>query len=103
MRVTRRVLPGTINKIAATFESYWNSSEFEYYSEDQKEQLARVLKVKKYFDANNAEVYTVDIASYSYQQEILDKLEAEGAVQSYTRNLGGRHRYRQDGDLRSRL
>ena len=87
MKVTRRDLPETIDKIAATFESYWNSSEFEYYSEDQKERLARALKAEKYFDANNAEVYTMDIAPYSYQQEILDKLEAERAVRGYTRNL----------------
>ncbi len=87
MKVTRRDLPETIDKIAATFESYWNSSEFEYYSEDQKERLARALKAEKYFDANNAEVYTMDITPYSYQQEILDKLEAERSVRGYTRNL----------------
>ena len=75
VKVTRRDLPETIDKIAATFESYWNSSEFEYYSEGQKERLARALKAEKYFDANNAEVYTMDIAPYSYQQEILDKLD----------------------------
>lgn len=36
---------------------------------------------------NNDEVYTMDIAPYSYQQEILDKLEAERTVRGYTRNL----------------
>ena len=87
VKVTRRDLPETIDKIAATFESYWNSNEFEYYSEDQKERLARALKAEKYFDANNTEVYTMDIAPYSYQQEILDKLEAERTVRGYTRNL----------------
>lgn len=87
VKVTRRDLPETIDKIAATFESYWNSIEFEYYSEDQKERLARALKAEKYFDANNAEVYTMDITPYSYQQEILDKLEAERTVRGYTRNL----------------
>ena len=87
VKVTRRDLPETIDKIAATFESYWNSNEFEYYSEDQNERLARALKAEKYFDVNNAEVYTMDIAPYSYQQEILDKLEAERAVRGYTRNL----------------
>ena len=46
VKVTRRDLPETIDKIAATFESYWNSSEFEYYSEDQKERLARALKAE---------------------------------------------------------
>jgi len=32
VKVTRKDLPETIDKIAATFESYWNSSEFEFYA-----------------------------------------------------------------------
>ena len=87
VKVTRKDLPETINKIAATFESYWNSNEFEYYSEDQKERLARALKAEKYFDSNNTALYTMDITPYSYQQEILDRLEAERTVRGYTRNL----------------
>lgn len=87
VKVTRRDLPETIDKIAATFESYWNASEFEYYSESQKERLARALKAEKYIDSNNAAIYTMDITPYSYQQEILDKLEAERTIRGYTRNL----------------
>ena len=86
-KVTRRDLPETIDKIAATFEYYWNDREFEYYAEDQRERLARALKAEKYFDTNNAEVYTMDINPYSYQQEILDRLEAERTIRGYTRNL----------------
>ena len=97
VKVTRRDLPETIDKIAATFESYWNSSEFEYYSEDQKERLARALKAEKYFDANNDEVYTMDIAPYSYQQEILDKLEAERTVRGYLRPQGLLHTAGEEG------
>ena len=87
VKVTMKDLPETIDKIAATFESYWNSNEFEYYDEGQCERLARALKAEKYFDTNNAEFYTMDIASYSYRQEILDKLQAEREVRRYTRNL----------------
>ena len=87
VKVTKKDLPETIDKIAATFESYWNSNEFEYYSEDQKERLARALNAEKYFGSNNTEVYTMDITPYSYQQEILDKLEAERKVRGYNRNL----------------
>lgn len=87
VKVTKKDLPETIDKIAATFESYWNSTEFEYYSEDQKERLARALKAEKYHDSNNPELYTMDITPYSYQQEILDKLKAEREVRGYYRNL----------------
>ena len=86
-KVTRRDLPETIDKITATFEYYWNDREFEYYAEEQRERLARALKAEKYFDTNNPGVYTMDINPYSYQQEILDKQEAERTVRGYTRNL----------------
>ena len=87
VKVANKDLPETIDKIAATFESYWNSNEFEYYDEGQKERLARALKSEKYFDSNNDELYTLDILPYSYQQEILDKLEAERTVRGYNHNL----------------
>lgn len=87
VKVANKDLPETIDKIAATFESYWNSNEFEYYDEGQKERLARALKSEKYFDSNNDELYTLDILPYSYQQEILDKLDAERAVRGYNHNL----------------
>ena len=87
VKVTRKDLPETIDKITATFESYWNSTEFEYYSEDQRERLARALKAEKYIDGHSNEIYTMDIQPYSYQQEILDRLEAERAVRGYYRNL----------------
>ena len=87
VKVTKKDLPETIAKIAATFESYWNSNEFEYYTEDQKDRLAQALKAEKYDGGANPDVYTMDILPYSYQQEILDKLEAERKVRGYNRNL----------------
>ena len=87
VKVTKKDLPETIDKIGATFESYWNSNEFEYYDEGQRERLAHALKAEKYYDSNNPEMYTMEIQPYSYQQEILDKLRAERAVRGYMRNL----------------
>lgn len=87
VKVTRKDLPETISKIAATFESYWNSNEFEYYSETQRERLERALKAEKFLEGNSPEIYTMDITPYSYQQEILDKLQAEREVRGYNRNL----------------
>ena len=86
-KITKKDLPETIDKVAATFEFYWNDKEFEYYDEGQCERLSKALKAEKFFDTNNPEMYTMDIMPYSYQQEILDKLEAEREVRGYTRNL----------------
>ncbi len=83
VKVAKQDAPETIEKITATFESYWNSSVFEYYSETQKERLARALKTERYFDANNTDNYTIDVTPYSYQQEILDRLQAERAVHGH--------------------
>lgn len=86
-KVTMQDLPETIDKIAATFESYWNDGEFELYQEDQQDRLARALRAERYYENNNAELYTLDIRPYTYQQEILDKLEAERTVRGNCRNL----------------
>ena len=87
VKVTKKDLPETIDKIAATFESYWNASEFEYYDEGQRERLARALKAEKYSETDHSGIYMLDILPYSYQQEILDKLEAERTVRGHNRNL----------------
>ena len=86
-KVTKKDLPETIDKIEATFEYYWHDREFEYYSEDQKERLARALQAEKFFGSNDVADYTLDIRPYSYQQEILDRLDAERNVRGYYRNL----------------
>lgn len=49
-------------------------------------ELATTDKLSQTAPINNAEVYTVDITPYSYQQEILDKLEVERKARGYTRN-----------------
>lgn len=86
-KVTRRDMPETMDKIAATFEHYWHDHEFENYDEGQKARLLRALKAEKAFEGNGDEIYTVEVTPYAYQQEILDQLEAERQVRGYTRNL----------------
>ena len=52
-KITKKDLPETIDKVAATFEFYWNDKEFEYYDEGQCERLSKALKAEKYNDSNN--------------------------------------------------
>ena len=87
LKITKKDLPETIDKITATFESYWNSKEFEYYDADQRERLAHALNAEKHSDGSDSGAYVFDITPYSYQQEILDKLEAERKVRGQYRNL----------------
>ena len=87
VKVTKKDLPETIEKIQATFESYWNSNEFEIYNSSKKERLEQALKSEKYPSGEPAAIYTMDINPYPYQQEILDRLEAERKIRGQTHNL----------------
>ena len=86
LKITQKDQPETLQKIAATFESYWNLRDFESYDTAQKERLAYALKAEKHLEGGKP-AYTFDILPYSYQQEVLDKLEAERNVRGNFRNL----------------
>lgn len=88
LKITAKDLPETITKIGATFESYWNSTEFEQYNSDQKERLDNALRFERYHNQNNSGLqFLFDVQPYPYQQEILDKLRAEREVRGYYKNL----------------
>ena len=87
VKVTAKDLPSTIQKITATFDSYWNSSEFEFYKEDERERLFRALKAERMMGDGSSRTFVFDIHPYPYQQEILDKLHAEREVRGRYRNL----------------
>ena len=87
VKVTEQDLPYTLRKIGATFESYWNSSDFEEYRQDQRERLEFALKAERHSAGDENQPYIFDISPYSYQKEILEKLEAERQVYGRSRNL----------------
>lgn len=87
VKVTAKDLPETIKKIEATFESYWNSAEFETYTERDKHRLEQALKAEKYTGGNGVLPFAFDITPYPYQQEILEKLDAERKVRNHNKNL----------------
>ena len=85
VKVTAKDLPATIRKIAATFDTYWHSDEFEFYSPDMRSRLVEALKAE-HCDREHPQ-FLFDIRPYPYQQEILDKLLAEREVRGSFRNL----------------
>ncbi|NLV59916.1 MAG: DUF3427 domain-containing protein [Clostridiales bacterium] len=85
VKVTAQDQPQTIRKIAATFDAYWHSDEFEYYSNAQRNRLYQALKAERY--TGERPQFLFDIRPYPYQQEILDKLQAEREVRGHWRNL----------------
>lgn len=87
VKVTAKDLPSTIQKITATFDSYWNSSEFEFYKEEERERLFRALRSERMMGDGSSRAFVFDIHPYPYQQEILEKLHAEREVRGLNRNL----------------
>lgn len=87
VKITAKDLPDTLKKIQATFDSYWNSNEFDFYNGEQRQRLEVALRAEKLVDLNNSSQYLFDIHPYPYQQEILDKLDAERKVRGKYKNL----------------
>ena len=87
VKVTAKDLLSTIQKIFATFDSYWNSNEFELYKDSEHERLFRALKAEKAFGYDGSRMFFFDIHPYPFQQEILDNLNAERIVRGLHRNL----------------
>lgn len=87
IKAAEKDMAETIEKVNATFDSYWNDSEFVTYDSSQKERLIQALKNEKYVGEGINRKFVFDIRPYSYQQEILDKLDAERKIFGNTRNL----------------
>ncbi len=85
LKITYHDQPHTIRKIQATFENYWNSTDFSLYSSSDREHLLQALKAEKYH--GEMDDYSFDIRPFSYQQEILDKLTAERKIRGHYKNL----------------
>ena len=85
LKITAHDQPHTIRKINATFENYWNSTDFSLYSPDDRVHLMQALKAEKYH--GDSTDYSFDIRPFSYQQEILDKLTAEREIRHHWKNL----------------
>ena len=85
LKITAHDQPHTIRKINATFENYWNSTDFSMYSPDDRVHLIQALKAEKYHSTDDN--YSFDIRPFSYQQEILDKLTAEREIRHHWKNL----------------
>ncbi|MHC1721032.1 MAG: DUF3427 domain-containing protein [Clostridiaceae bacterium] len=86
VKVTEKDLAETVKKINATFESYWNSDDFKLYTIEDHGKLIESLESERKGDIFEIN-YAFDIRPYPFQQEILDKLDAERKLRSNYKNL----------------
>ncbi len=87
VKITSSDLPDTMNKVKVTFESYWNSKEFELYTSDQKDRLKEAINAEKSAGEETHSSIMFDIRPFPFQQEILDKLQAERQFLGRNKNL----------------
>lgn len=87
LKVTAKDMGKTIDRIRNSFESYWESPEFEDYTSCERDRLACALRNEQFTNTDTGRRFIFDIRPYPYQSEILDALKAERDVRGHHRNL----------------
>lgn len=89
-------LPDVIEKIKASFETYWANDIYKTYTNDDYEYLCGVIAREKQKGSGIAKVnselsefnkYLIEVVPFHYQQKILDELAAERKNLGYYKNL----------------
>ncbi|PHI36485.1 restriction endonuclease subunit R [Pseudoalteromonas sp. GCY] len=88
LKITSQEIPHIIERSINTFESYWNSREFEVFDGQVKarEKLNIALKNAKMGGVQEPNHY-FEIKPFTHQQEILEQLEVERALHKRFKNL----------------
>jgi superfamily II DNA or RNA helicase/HKD family nuclease len=91
VRLSAGATPSLLDKFKATFESYWNSPEFESYDPDRdRDRLDDALLEAKGIKSSDRVTITIaglDVRPYPYQQEMLDAIAVERKLHHRHRNL----------------
>jgi superfamily II DNA or RNA helicase/HKD family nuclease len=91
VRLSRGATPSLLQKFEATFDSYWNSSEFEPYDpEADRDRLDDALVAARGRRPGHRVTISIsglEVRPFPYQQEILDEIEVERVVHDRHRNL----------------
>lgn len=89
MKVTEQDLPNIIEKMRATFLTYWHSDDFQLFHLEDKEKLAQAIDRERgrKTEETSKVSYSFDIQPYPYQQAILDALDMERRGKDRWHNL----------------
>lgn len=74
-------------KIDATFETYWNDSEFELFTHDRLASLQATIEHERASDRSRENPFIFDLQPHPFQKEILERLEAERELLQRNRHL----------------
>jgi superfamily II DNA or RNA helicase/HKD family nuclease len=91
VRLSNASTPALLTKFEATFDSYWNSSEFEPYDperdRDKLDDALNAARGARTGDRVTLSLSGLEVRPYPYQQEMLDAIEVERTVHDRHRNL----------------
>ncbi len=87
MKITTAEVEHIIEKFQKTFETYWEDKDFEdYHSSIDAPKLKSSLQKQRYRASTDVQFF-FDIKPFTFQEEILSKLQSEREVHSRFRNL----------------
>jgi superfamily II DNA or RNA helicase len=88
LKITTKEVNHLIDKFQKTFDSYWQSDDFEKFDDDiHKEKLISSLNQGKISKVSEINISFFDVKPFPFQLEILEKLEVERNVHNRNRNL----------------
>lgn len=91
VRLSKYATPDLMTKFRATFDSYWNSREFEAYDPDRdRDRLDDALNEASGRSRSNRVTISISglqVNPYPYQKEMLDAINVERVVHDRHRNL----------------
>lgn len=90
LKISEYTSKDMIKKFNATFESYWHDNEFYLFNNDNandEQKLKTALDINKIGSNKTETQFFFDVIPYSYQLEILDKLQAEREIHNRYKNL----------------
>ena len=88
LKITTKEVSHIIEKFQKTFDSYWQSDDFELFDDSiHKEKLIDSLNKGRTGKISELNLSFFDVKPYPFQYEILEKLEVERTVHNRNRNL----------------
>ena len=89
LKITSQEIPHIIEKSLSTFDTYWESPDFEYFDgkAESREKLGNALQEAKGGFNPSVTNFYFDLKPHSHQQAILEKLQVERDVHNRHRNL----------------
>jgi superfamily II DNA or RNA helicase len=88
IKITTKEVSHIIDKFQKTFDSYWQSDDFELFDDSiNKEKLITSLNQGKISKTTDINYSLFEVKLYPFQLEILEKLEVERSVHERNRNL----------------